>query len=402
MHKPLEGVKILDLTWVYSGPYATLLLQDLGAEIVKVEMPGVGDKTRYFPPLKNQESGYFYMLNRDKKSIALDLKKHEDQQVFKQLVKNFDVVVENFLPGTMDKMNIGYDSLKMENASLIYASISGFGSFGPYAQFPCIDPIAQALGGLMSLTGEKGGTPQKTGPGITDGISGIYLALGIVSALYQRMGSGEGQQIEVSMLESTVSVLEDAVIRASMTRETLETKGNTDPFGAPWDAFKTKDNKWVMVCALGSKQFETCFRLIGREDLAEEFAGETEDAYEKRSQQLERLNTVFGKWVIQQTAQQTMDILQKEGILIGDVKTVNDLLIDPHLIERKMISTLKHDALGTIQVANSPILFNGQRYCSTTKEHVVSSKIGEHTEEILQQYLGDTIINRKDKEMVEE
>lgn len=401
MKKPLEGIKILDLTWVYSGPYATLLLQDLGAEIVKVEMPGVGDKTRYFPPLQNQESGYFYMLNRDKKSIALDLKKREDQEIFRQLVKNFDVVVENFLPGTMEKMNIGYESLKMENNSLIYASISGFGSSGPYAQFPCIDPIAQAMGGLMSLTGERGGAPQKTGPGITDGVSGIYLALGIVSALYQRIQTGEGQQIEVSMLESTVSVLEEAIIRASMTRETLEAKGNTDPFGAPWDAFQTKDNKWVMICALGSKQFQTCFRLIGREDLAEEFAGETEKAYEKRNQHLEILNAVFGKWVLQQTAQQTMDILQKEGILIGDIKTVNDLLTDPHLIERKMISTFQHESLGTIQVANSPILFNGQRYCSTMKEHVSTTKIGEHTEEILQQYLGNTIINRKDKEMIE-
>ncbi|MFJ7970304.1 CaiB/BaiF CoA transferase family protein [Psychrobacillus sp. NPDC096389] len=401
MNKPLEGIKILDLTWVYSGPYATLLLQDLGAEIVKVEMPGVGDKTRYFPPLQNQESGYFYMLNRDKKSIALDLKKKEDQQVFKQLVKNFDVVVENFLPGTMDKMNIGYKSLQRENASLIYASISGFGSFGPYAQLPCIDPIAQAMGGLMSLTGERGGSPQKTGPGITDGISGIYLALGIVSALYQRMQTGEGQQIEVSMVESTVSVLEDAIIRASMTKETLEAKGNTDPFGAPWDAFKTKDNKWVMVCALGSKQFQTCFNLIGREDLAEEFAGETEDAYEKRNQHLEMLNSVFGKWVKQQTAQQALDILKQEDILIGDVKTVNELLTDPHLIERKMLSTLEHESLGTIQIANSPILFNGQRYCSTLKEHVSTTKIGEHTEEILQQYLGNTIIKSKDKEMKE-
>lgn len=401
MNKPLEGIKILDLTWVYSGPYATLLLQDLGAEIVKVEMPGVGDKTRYFPPLRNQESGYFYMLNRDKKSIALDLKTQKDQQVFRKLVKSFDVVVENFLPGTMDKMHIGYDSLKVENPSLIYASISGFGSFGPYAQFPCIDPIAQAMGGLMSLTGERGGAPHKTGPGITDGISGIYLALGIVSALYQRMQTGEGQQVEVSMLESTVSVLEDAIIRASMTGETLVAKGNTDPFGAPWDAFKTKDNKWLMVCALGSKQFQTCFRLIGRNDLAEEFAGETEEAYEKRNKHLEKLNSVFGEWILQQSAEQVIYLLQGEGILIGDVKSVNDLLTDPHLIDRKMISTLQHDSLGTIQVANSPILFNGQRYCSTTKEHVSTPKIGEHTEEILQQYLGSTIINRKDKEMIE-
>lgn len=401
MNKPLKGIKVLDLTWVYSGPYSTLLLQDLGAEIVKVEIPGVGDKTRYFPPLKKSESGYFYMLNRDKKSIALDLKKSENQQIFRELAKSFDVVVENFLPGTMDKMHIGYESLKVENPSLIYASISGFGSFGPNAALPCIDPIAQAMGGLMSLTGEKAGAPQKTGPGITDGISGIYLALGIVSALFQRTRTGEGQQIEVSMVESTVSMLEDAVIQASMKGKTLEAKGNTDPFGAPWDAFKTIDNKWLMVCALGSKQFQTCFHLIGRADLAEEFAGETEEAYEKRNQHLEMLNSIFGEWALQKTAEQAINLLRKEGILVGDVKTVNELLTDPHLIERKMISTLQHESLGTIQVANLPILFNGRRYCKEKDEYVRTPKVGEHTDEILQHYIGSKTGNREDKEMTE-
>lgn len=385
MSKPLEGIKILDLTWIYSGPYSTLLLQDLGAEVVKVEMPGVGDKTRYFPPFRNKESGYFYMLNRDKKSIALDLKSAEGQEIFRELARNFDVVVENFLPGTMEKMQIGYETLKEVNPSIIYASISGFGSFGPSKNFPCIDPIAQAMGGLMSLTGEKGGAPQKTGPGITDGISGIYLALGVVSALFQRTKTGLGQKVEVSMLESTVSVLEDAVILASMTGETVESKGNTDPFGAPWDAFITKDDKWVMVCALGSDQFQTCFNLIGRADIAEEFAGETEEAYAKRNQQLEMINRIFGVWVKQQTREQLMENLQKVGILAGEVRTVNELLDDEHLKERKMFSTLQHESLGTIQVANSPILFNGVRYSSIQKEQVRTEKIGEHTEEILQQ-----------------
>lgn len=387
MKKPLEGIKILDLTWIFSGPFSTMLLQDLGAEVVKIEMPGIGDKTRYFPPFKNTESGYFYMLNRDKKSIALDLKTSEDQQTFKELVKSFDIVVENFTPGTMAKMKLDYEFLREENPSLIYASISGFGSYGTNSNLPSIDPIAQAMGGLMSLTGEVGRAPQKTGPGITDGIAGIYLALGIVSALYEREQTGLGQEIEVSMQEGVVSLLEDAVIRTSMTGETLKPKGNIDSFGAPWDSFKTNDHKWVMICALSSKQFETCFRLIGRSDLAEEFSGDTKEANKKRSEHLEMLNSVFGEWVLQQSAGQITEILREKGILVGEVTTVNELLEDQHLKDRKMFSILQHDALGTIQIANSPILFNKHRHSSIKDNNVRTPKIGEHTSEILEKYL---------------
>ncbi|MGE5422518.1 MAG: CaiB/BaiF CoA transferase family protein, partial [Ignavibacteriales bacterium] len=266
LQKPLEGIKVLDLTWVYAGPFTTLILQDLGAEVVKLEGPPVGDYSRVFPPMKNGHSGYFYMLNRGKKSIALNLKSDKGKKVFLKLVKHFDVVTENFVSGTMDTLGLGYDVLKKANPGLIYASISGFGSYGPYSDLPCVDPIAQAMGGLMSLTGYPDRPPVKTGPAVADSVSGLYLVVGILSAMLQRARTGEGQRIEVSMMDSVFSILEESVVRASMTGESLPVRGNTDPIGAPWDAFSTSDNKWVMVCCVGADKFDRVFRLIGRED----------------------------------------------------------------------------------------------------------------------------------------
>ena len=171
--KPLTGCKILDLTWVYSGPYATSLLLDLGAEVIKVEGPRFGDHTRTFPPFKNGDSGYFYAINRGKQSIALNLKSDEGKALFRQLVQKVDVVTENFVPGVMDRMGLGYEELKKINPRLIYGSIHGFGTWGPYADWPGVDPVAQAMGGLMKQSGFAGGPPLKTGPAVADALAGI-------------------------------------------------------------------------------------------------------------------------------------------------------------------------------------------------------------------------------------
>lgn len=175
--KPLEGIKVLDLSWVFSAPYSTLILQDLGAEVVKVERPGGGDRSRSLPPFNDAVSGYFYMLNRGKKSISLDLKSEEGKQLFLELAKQFDVIVENFVAGTMEKLGLGYEEVKGVNPKIIYASLNGFGSEGPYSHLPSIDGIAQAMGGLMSQNGLEGGQPLKTGPAVADALSGVYLSL---------------------------------------------------------------------------------------------------------------------------------------------------------------------------------------------------------------------------------
>ena len=386
--KPLSGVKILDLTWVYAGPFASMLLSDLGAEVVKVEGPPFGDWVRIAPPLKNGSSGYFYMLNRRKKSVALDLKSDKGKQIFFELVKKFDVVLENFMAGTMEKLGIGYEQLKSANPKIILGSINGFGSSGPYSHLPCVDPVAQAMGGLMSLTGYPGQPPLKTGPAVADSLSGLYLALGIMGALRQLEQTGEGQRLEVSMMDSVFSVLEEAVIRTSMTGDPGAARGNTDPLGAPWDAFESEDGKWLMVCNFSPDNFEKIYRMIGREDIVSEYGGYSEEVTEKRSRDLLKLNKVFSEWTITKKVDEIQQILLEMSIPTGIVKTVNELLEDPQLKSRDMVVDVDHPKLGPVKTFNLPIKFFGQELGIVPGENPLDPDIGENNSEILKEVLG--------------
>jgi len=400
--KPLEGVKILDLSWVYSGPFSTLLLSDLGADVIKLEGPPFGDYTRIVPPFKNSASGYFYMLNRGKKSMALNLKEAQGKEIFLELVKRFDVVTENFRAGSLDRLGLGYEKAKKVNPKIIYASINGFGSNGPYAHMLCLDPIAQAMGGLMSLTGFPGQPPLKTGPAIADSLSGLYLALGIVSALRLRDTKGVGQRIEVAMMDSVFSVLEESVIRASMTGDALPARGNTDPLGAPWDAFQTKDNRWVMICNLDPKRFEDIYTKIGRKDIAEEYKGNGQEAGEKRSRDLLDLNAIFAEWARTLDAEPLMEMMQEMNIPAGLVKQVTELIEDPQLKSRNMIVDVDHPKLGKVKTFNTPIKFFEARSGVQPGENPDDPELGEHTSQVLKELLGfkDEDIARLRKERV--
>jgi crotonobetainyl-CoA:carnitine CoA-transferase CaiB-like acyl-CoA transferase len=386
-NKPLEGIRVLDLTWVYAGPFTTLLLSDMGAEVIKVEGPPFGDYTRIIPPLKNGWSGYFYMLNRGKKSIALNLKKQKGKEVFFQLLKHADVVTENFRANTIDSLGIGYEQAKAINPKIIYASINGFGSSGPYSDMCCVDPVAQAMGGLMSLTGFPGQPPLKTGPAIADSISGLYLALGIVSALRLRDRTGVGQRIEVAMMDSVFSVLEEAVIRASMTGDALPTRGNTDPLGAPWDAFHSKDDCWVMICNLDPQRFKHLYTQIGRQDLAEAYGGADEAAMEKRSQDLGKLNAAFAAWAKTIDAADLMGMMQKMGIPAGIVMHVPDLLHNPQLQHRRMVVDAAHPRLGAIKTFNLPIKFFEAEVGVQPAENQPDAELGQDSAEVLKNLL---------------
>lgn len=386
--KPLSGVRVLDLTWVYAGPFATMLLRDLGADVVKVEGPPVGDYTRTFPPMRNGWSGYFYMLNRGKKSVALNLKNARGKQVFLEMVKHFDVVAENFVAGTMDRLGLGYDAIKQANPRIIYASISGFGSFGPYSNLPCVDPVAQAMGGLMSMTGYPDMPPVKTGPAIADSLTGLYLAVGILAALRSREQTGEGHKLEVSMMDSVFSVLEESVIRASMTGNALPARGNTDPLGAPWDAFPTKDGKWLMVCVLGSDKFDRIFRHIGRHDIADKYKGDEEEIIEARSRDLLLINQAFAEWTQTQDSRELRDFLLELRVPCGEVKDVVELLDDPHLRARNMVVDIDHPALGRVKTFNLPITFFTSNVGISPQDNPMDPDIGQHSHEILRDLLG--------------
>ena len=386
--KPLDGIRVLDLTWVYAGPFATMMLSDLGADVIKVEGPPFGDWTRVVPPLENGHSGYFYMLNRRKKSIALDLKEEEGRELFMRLVERSDVVAENFKAGTLDRLGIGYERARQVNPRIIYGSINGFGSSGPYSDMPCVDPVAQAMGGLMSMTGFEGQPPLKTGPAVADSLSGLYLALGIMSALRQRDRTGVGERVEVSMMDSVFSVLEEAVIRTSMTGDPLPARGNTDPLGAPWDAFETSDGRWTMVCNLDPRRFVEIYRLIGREDIADEYGGLDGTAIEKRSRDLPKLNQIFADWARTRTAEELQRILSEMSIPNGLVKEVPELLEDPHLVDRNMVVDIDHAKLGKVKTFNLPIKFFSGEMGIRRGENPLDPELGQDTAELLGQLLG--------------
>lgn len=396
--KPLVDVKILDLTWVYAGPFASLLLSDLGAEVVKIEGPPFGDITRIVPPLKNGKSGYYYMLNRGKKSVALDLKKEKGREIFLELTRHFDVVTENFKAGVLEKLGLGYDQVKAVNPKIIYASINGFGSSGPYAKMPCVDPIAQAMGGLMSLTGFPGQPPLKTGPAVADSLSGMYLSLGILAALRRRDMNGSGERVEVAMMDSVFSVLEESVVRASMTGDALPARGNTDPIGAPWDAFETKDKKWIMICNINANRFYELYTFIGREDIANEYKGSDESAVERRAYNLPKLNQIFSEWTKKNDAEKIQRIMLEMSIPSGVVKNVNELLEDPQLKHREMVVDVDHPNLGKIKTFNLPIKFFGTTIGVEKDRNTLDSDLGRDSKDILQQYLS---INDKDFEKLQ-
>ena len=213
----LDGVKVLDFTRVYSGPYCTMLMGDLGAEIIKVEKPGTGDDTRQFMPMSGSESGYFMYMNRNKKSIALDLKQAGHVAIARRLASRADVVLENFSPGVADRLGIGYEAIRRENPSVIYGSISGFGQTGPYKKKPAYDVVCQAMGGFMDLTGEKDGTPYKLGPSVVNAAAGIHMAFAVMAAMHYREKTGEGQFIDVGMMDTVFSMLENFVVTRTLS-----------------------------------------------------------------------------------------------------------------------------------------------------------------------------------------
>ncbi len=248
MEFALENVKVLDLTRVLAGPYATMILGDLGADVVKVEMPGTGDDARAFGPYVKDESAYFMSLNRNKRSITLNLKEEEGKKILKEMVKHFDVIVENFRPGTMEKLGLGYETLKEINPKIVYAASSGFGHTGPYSKRAAYDAVVQAMGGIMSITGQENGKPTRVGTSVGDINAGMFTAIGILSALYRVKETGKGQMVDVAMLDSQVAILENAIARHVVTGEIPKPQGNRHPAIVPFETFDTRDGE-IMIAA---------------------------------------------------------------------------------------------------------------------------------------------------------
>ncbi len=378
--KPLEDIVVLDFTRVLAGPYCAMILANLGAKIIKVERPETGDDSRSFGPYKNGQSAYFVSLNRGKKSIAIDLKKPEGKQIIKELAKVSDVVLENFRPGTTRKLGLSYDVLSKINPRVIYAAVSGFGHSGPYSEKPAYDMIAQALGGIMSITGQPGGEPTRVGSSVGDIIAGMFGAIGIISAIYERVFTGKGQMVDVAMLDGQVAVLENAIARYDISGEVPGPIGSRHPSITPFGGFKTKDS-WVIIACGNQVIWERFCKVVNREDLLEVEEFKTN---EKRTENYQKIKPVLDEIVIQKTTEEWLKIFESGSVPASAINTVDKLFNDPQVKARKMIIEAEQPGMGKMHLAGNPIKL------STVTEEVVTDpapKIGEHTDEILQSFL---------------
>ncbi|MFL2628112.1 MAG: CaiB/BaiF CoA transferase family protein [Dehalococcoidia bacterium] len=376
---PLKGIKVIDFTHVLAGPFGSMILSDLGAEVVNIAKVDAKDDSRGSGPFVNGISTYRYSLERGKKSIQVDLKNPEGIKLVKELIDKADIVTENFSPGTMAKLGLDYEELSKTNPRLIFASCSGFGQTGPYSSRGALDVIAQGFSGFMSITGDPNGGPMRAGSSIGDTLGGTYMAMGIMSALYERELSGKGQKIDISMVESVIYNLENAIIRYSATGEVPQRVGARHPLTTPFQAFETKDG-WIVVA--GVRDWEAFCVILGIEELATD---ERFDTNPKRTENHSILEPILSNIIKQQNSDYWFEVL--EGIaLTGPINNIEQMVNDPHIKARNTIISLPvpGEIEKEVLVSNTPVRLSRTPAEITERAFVV----GEHTREILQEWLG--------------
>lgn len=376
MSGALEGIKILDLSRVLAGPYCTMILGDLGAEVIKVERPEVGDETRHWgPPFKNGFSAYYVSINRNKKSITIDLKSKKDFKVIKELIKESDVIINNFKTGTMERFGLSYDKVSTINPRIVYCSITGFGKTGPYKDIPGYDFIIQAMSGLMSITGTDQSGPQKYGVAITDVLTGLYATIGIQAALIERSVSGKGQKIDVSLYDTAVSSLVNVGSNHLMSGDVPYLLGNSHPNIVPYQSFDTKNGQ--MVFAIGNdRQFKAFCHILNLDDLTDDDRFSTNP---KRVKNRKQLIPLLQNALLKENTDYWKKKCSKNNIPCGPIQTLDKVIKDPQLNARNMFIESEHPTVGTIKMIGSPL--NLSRTPVTYKQH--PPNIGEHNEDIL-------------------
>ncbi len=375
MPKPLTDIKVLDLTRVLAGPFCTMILSDLGAEVVKLEIPSTGDDSRAFGPFIHSRSLYFLSINRGKKSISLNLKSAAGKEMFKALIPHFDVVIENFRPGTMEKLGLGYEVLKALHPGLIYAASTGFGHSGPDSSKPAYDILAQARGGIMSITGNPDSEPTRVGMSLGDITASLFTAIGINAALYQRQFTGTGQKIDVAMLDAQVAILENALVRYQSDGISPSPLGTRHPTIAPFQAYRAADRHFVI--AVGNDNLWVTFcTAIGREDLAKDQRFATNRL---RTDNLEKLNQILEPIFGRNTAAEWLKLMAAAGIPSAPINDVEAVMKDPQVLARNMIVEVPDDIAGTIKIAGNPIKMSSLPESSTRGK---VPEIGEHNLEI--------------------
>jgi CoA:oxalate CoA-transferase len=382
MPGPLAGIRVLDLTWALSGPYGTMILADLGADVIKVERPPAGDIARENGPFIADVSSYFFSINRGKRSITLNLKHPEGKRLLRELVKRVDVLTENFVPGTMERLGLSYEVLKGDNPRLIYAATSGFGQTGPYRTRPAMDVIVQGISGLMSITGPEGGPPVRVGTSIGDIVAGMFTAIGVLAALLERERSGVGQMLDVAMLDSQIAILENALVRYFVAGETPKPLGTRHPILTPFQAFPTKDGYIVLTLTGGGENIWALFcAKIGLFDYLDDPRFQTNASRTEHHAELERL---VSSALRERTTAEWLAEFEELGIPCGPLNTIAEAVADPQVRERQMIVPIEHPRAGAIPVSSSPIKL------SRTPPEVnrPAPDLGADTDVVLRELLG--------------
>lgn len=396
--KALDGVRVLDLTRALAGPYCTMMLGDYGADVVKIELPGTGDDTRRWgPPFIGEESAYFLTINRNKRSMTLNLKNPEGQRIFMEMASGADVVVENFTPGVVDRLGIGYESVKTVNPRIVYCSISGFGQTGPYRSKSSYDQVMQGLGGIMSVTGEPDGPPVKAGIAVTDIGAGMLAAYAITTALFHRgtQQAQEGQYIDIAMLDLQVAWLTYLGGYYFATAENPGKVGSAHPTLAPYQAFACQDKKYINVAVGSERLWERFCKAMNREDL---FANPDYAQNGDRVRNRQRLVSLLEEQFLRNPVAEWVRQLEEGGVPCGPINELSDVFADPQVMSRDMILEIPHPTLGKIQQAGIPIKFSGAQ--GSIDRH--PPLLGEHTGEILLEvgYSEDDVVRLKQEEVI--
>jgi len=379
---PLRGIRVLDFTRVLAGPAASLALADLGAEVLKIEPPGTGDDTRTFPPFRQDESHYFLSVNRGKKSIVIDLKSDAGVALARDLAAKCDILIENYRPGVMDRLGLGYETLSAINPRLIYCAISGFGMTGPLRDRPSFDIVLQALSGALSVNGEAGGAPTKLGIPLGDLVGGINGPISILAALHERNVTGRGRLIDVSLLDGMFSLLGYLAQLAFFTGEDPKPQGAQHPNLVPYGIFPARDGSIIIACLTNSFWVRICEAL----NLQHAIKDTRFDTIQKRRDNRGLVNEMICGVTRQKTVHELVDLLTHHEVPNAPILGIREALSQPQAIERQMVVETDHPVLGKVPIVNRPFRFPGDPQPVPSAPPV----LGQHTDEILHDVLGLT------------
>jgi len=376
---PLTGLKVLDLSRYIAGPHCASVLGDLGADVVKVERRAVGDDTRAFAPQVGGESIYFMMFNRNKRSLTLDFRNKDAQDLLRRLAKEADVLIENFRPGTMELMGCGWPELSALNPRLVMARISGYGQKTSMADKPCFDGIAQAISGLMDLTGDPNGPPMMAGTFLVDYSTALYACVGVLAAITRRQATGRGEELDVSLMGSATSLLMTAIPEYSLTGQMRSRAGNRDRYAAPANTFRAKDDRWVHIIAGGDAFFKRFTEMIGRADLQTDPRFSTLAA---RMKNVDEAEAIVADWAITLPASEVVEMLTKADLPCALIATIKDVVENPYMRESSNIVDVQHPTAGTVPMSG-PVIRLSQSESTVSPAPL----LGEHTAEVLADWL---------------